>query len=41
MTTMRAMTMSGAGGPDVLTMSEIDRPVRISSELLEIGRAHV
>ncbi len=34
MTTMRAMTMSGAGGPDVLSMSEIDRPVRISSEVL-------
>ena len=34
MTTMRAMTMSGAGGPEVLSMSEIDRPVRISSEVL-------
>jgi len=34
MTTMRAMTMSSAGGPDVLSMREIDRPVRISSELL-------
>jgi NADPH:quinone reductase-like Zn-dependent oxidoreductase len=34
MTTMRAMTMSGAGGPDVLSMSEIDRPMRISSEVL-------
>lgn len=34
MTTMRAMTMSGAGGPEVLSMAEIDRPVRIGSELL-------
>ena len=34
MSTMRAMTMSGAGGPEVLTMAEIDRPPRISSELL-------
>ena len=34
MSTMRAMTMSGAGGPDVLSMSEIERPVRISSEVL-------
>lgn len=34
MTTMRAMTMSGAGGPEVLSMTEIERPVRISSELL-------
>ena len=34
MTTMRAMTMSGAGGPEVLSMAEIDRPARISSELL-------
>ena len=34
MTTMRAMTMSGAGGPEVLSMAEIPRPVRISSELL-------
>lgn len=34
MTTMRAMTMSGAGGPEVLAMAEIDRPARISSEFL-------
>lgn len=34
MTTMRAMTFSGAGGPEVLSMTEIDRPVRISSEVL-------
>jgi NADPH:quinone reductase-like Zn-dependent oxidoreductase len=34
MTTMRAMTMSGAGGPEVLSMADIDRPARISSEVL-------
>src|SRR4051812_8922891 len=34
MTTMRAMTMSGAGGPEVLSMSDVARPVRISSEVL-------
>ena len=34
MTTMRAMTMSKAGGPEVLGMAEIDRPVRVSAELL-------
>jgi NADPH:quinone reductase-like Zn-dependent oxidoreductase len=34
MTTMRAMTMSGAGGPEVLSMAEVERPVRISSEVL-------
>ncbi|MEP6844170.1 MAG: NADP-dependent oxidoreductase [Pseudolysinimonas sp.] len=34
MTTMRAMTMSGAGGPEVLSMAEVDRPLRISSEVL-------
>ena len=34
MTTMRAMTMSGAGGPEVLSMAEVDSPVRISSEVL-------
>jgi len=34
MTTMRAMTMSGAGGPEVLSMADVDRPVRISSEVL-------
>jgi NADPH:quinone reductase-like Zn-dependent oxidoreductase len=34
MTTMRAMTMSEAGGPEVLSMTEIDRPVRVSAEVL-------
>lgn len=34
MTTMRAMTMSGAGGPEVLALSQVDMPVRISSEVL-------
>lgn len=34
MTTMRAMTMSGAGGPEVLSMADVDRPARISSEVL-------
>lgn len=34
MTTMRAMTMTATGGPDVLVMAEIERPVRISSEVL-------
>jgi NADPH:quinone reductase-like Zn-dependent oxidoreductase len=34
MTTMRAMTIPGAGGPDVLAMAEIERPIRISSEVL-------
>src|SRR3954471_9846134 len=34
MTTMRAMTMSGAGGPEVLSLGEIERPARISSEVL-------
>ena len=34
MTTMRAMTMSEAGGPEVLSMTEIDRPARVSAELL-------
>jgi len=34
MTTMRAMTMSGAGGPEVLSLSEIERPARVSSEVL-------
>jgi NADPH:quinone reductase-like Zn-dependent oxidoreductase len=31
---MRAMTMSGAGGPEVLTLSDVPEPVRISSEVL-------
>ena len=34
MTTMRAMTMSKAGGPEVLGMAEVERPVRVSAELL-------
>lgn len=34
MTTMRAMTIDGAGGPEVLTLSEIARPVRVSAEVL-------
>lgn len=34
MTTMRAMTMSAAGGPEVLEMSEIERPVRVGAEVL-------
>ena len=34
MTTMRAMTMSGAGGPEVLSMADVERPARISSEVL-------
>ncbi|CAN5243756.1 NADP-dependent oxidoreductase [soil metagenome] len=34
MTTMRAMTMSGAGTPDVLSLQQIERPIRISSEVL-------
>ena len=31
---MRAMTFSEAGGPEVLTLSEVDRPVRVNSEVL-------
>ncbi len=34
MTTMRAMTMTAAGGPEVLVLADIARPVRISSEVL-------
>ena len=34
MTTMRAMTMSQAGGPEVLELAEIDRPVRVNAEVL-------
>ena len=34
MTTMRAMTIPGAGGPEVLTLAEVERPVRIAAELL-------
>ncbi|MBX3196319.1 MAG: NADP-dependent oxidoreductase [Microbacteriaceae bacterium] len=31
---MRAMIMPGAGGPEVLTMTEVPRPVRVNAELL-------
>ena len=34
MTTMRAMTIPGAGDADVLTLTEVERPVRVSAELL-------
>jgi NADPH:quinone reductase-like Zn-dependent oxidoreductase len=34
MTTMRAMTIAGAGGPEVLTLSTIERPLRVTAELL-------
>lgn len=34
MTTMRAMTMSQAGGPEVLELAEVDRPVRVNAEVL-------
>lgn len=34
MTTMRAMTMPRAGGPEVLALAEVDRPVRVNAEVL-------
>jgi len=34
MTTMRAMTMSGAGGLEVLSLADVARPARVSSEVL-------
>jgi NADPH:quinone reductase-like Zn-dependent oxidoreductase len=34
MTTMRAMTIPGAGDADVLALAEVERPVRVSAELL-------
>ncbi len=34
MTTMRAMTMSAAGGPEVLSLARVDRPVRVNAEVL-------
>lgn len=34
MTTMRAMTMSQAGGPEALALAELPRPVRVSAEVL-------
>lgn len=33
-TTMRAMTFSGAGGPDVLTSGQVPMPVRANAEVL-------
>jgi NADPH:quinone reductase-like Zn-dependent oxidoreductase len=34
MSMMRAITMSGAGGPEVLALAEVERPARISAEVL-------
>jgi len=34
MTEMRAMTMTRAGGPDVLALADVERPVRVNAELL-------
>lgn len=34
MTTMRAVTMTAAGGPEVLVLADIERPVRVSAEVL-------
>ncbi len=34
MTTMRAMTMPRAGGPEVLELADIPRPVRVNAEVL-------
>lgn len=34
MATMRAMAMTQAGGPEVLTPVDLDRPVRVNAELL-------
>ncbi|MEO5534027.1 MAG: alcohol dehydrogenase catalytic domain-containing protein, partial [Pseudolysinimonas sp.] len=34
MTTMRAMAMTQAGGPEVLTLADVERPVRVNAELL-------
>ena len=31
---MRAMAMTQAGGPDVLTLADVERPVRVNAELL-------
>lgn len=31
---MRAMAMTHAGGPEVLTLTEVERPVRVNAELL-------
>lgn len=34
MTTMRAMTMAQPGGPEVLALTEVDRPIRVSAEFV-------
>jgi NADPH:quinone reductase-like Zn-dependent oxidoreductase len=34
MTTMRAMTIPGAGDPDVLTLADVERPVRVAAEVM-------
>ncbi len=34
MATMRAMTMTRAGGPEVLELAEVERPIRVSAEVL-------
>ena len=34
MTTMRAIVMAATGGPDVLTIAEVDRPIRVNAEFL-------
>jgi len=34
MTTMRAMTMPRAGGPEVLALADVERPVRVNAEVL-------
>jgi NADPH:quinone reductase-like Zn-dependent oxidoreductase len=34
MTTMRAMAMTRVGGPEVLELAELDRPVRVNAEVL-------
>lgn len=34
MTSMHAMTISRAGGPEVLTLAEVERPTRVNAEVL-------
>jgi NADPH:quinone reductase-like Zn-dependent oxidoreductase len=34
MATMRAMAMTQAGGPEVLALTDVDRPVRVNAELI-------
>jgi NADPH:quinone reductase-like Zn-dependent oxidoreductase len=34
MTTMRAITMAATGGPEVLTIADVERPAKINSEFL-------